>query len=653
MDNHLQNNYSKLVFNIISAIRKLSLYPAQHPAVISSIKDIYSALLEILKAKDTLTLSLSPENKLIIENEPFNEKDSLAQDLIMHLKKLNLESITFNQGVSEKEIDDFLRRILLNAGQLKAAGDMNKALLDKNIRNIKANQFSYIKIDKDSEPLVVKKGGPDLDALKSALKELSSKKAQSPEEFQNIEKQAFDIISAEFKDKKKISPSTKSAFKKFLLYAKDKGEVLVKLKDTLSAAGFLVEDIDSFLSDIEKEKLRKTQGKPLPIIEEENERLKKENAELKLKLSGFQQTVNRQVSEKERIDNVIHHMAEGLVVVDPQGNIVMVNPSAEKLLNISKDDIGKPVKEVIKDEHLLTLVKKFPSAGEQVLEKDIELYSPNDSTKKILRTSSAVIEDPDGNTVGMVTTLNDITRQKELEALKSNFLAGVTHELRTPLVATEKSISLILNKTTGEISETQAQFLSIAERNLKRLTLLINDLLDLTKLEAGKMAIKRQASSIEKVINESVQTLNNWAKTKSINIRANVQEGLPEINMDPDRIIQVLNNLIGNALKFTPDNGTITVEAVLNKEKEEAEVSVTDTGIGISEENLAKVFDKFYQVGEKIPSDIAGTGIGLSIAKEIVELHAGAIRVDSKQGSGTKFTFTLPLKDSTNINRGD
>jgi len=245
-----------------------------------------------------------------------------------------------------------------------------------------------------------------------------------------------------------------------------------------------------------------------------------------------------------------------------------------------------------------------------------------------------------------VSVLSDITKQKELDRMKSAFVANVTHELRTPLVAIEKSIVLILSKATGPINKDQEQFLSIVDRNLKRLSHLINDLLDLSKIEAGKMLLQWERASVEKIINESADNFNTWAHSKSVTIEKNIQKGLPEILTDPNRIIQVLNNLIGNALKFTPANGTITVSAELRGDMGVIEISVSDTGIGISPEDLPKIFDKFYQVGERVSTDVSGTGIGLTIAKEIVELHRGRIWVDSEKGQGTKFTFTLPLTDS-------
>jgi PAS domain S-box-containing protein len=350
---------------------------------------------------------------------------------------------------------------------------------------------------------------------------------------------------------------------------------------------------------------------------------------------------NKILKEQKETEAVIHSIAEGLVVVNAQGAVIMMNPAAEKLLGVSKENkIGKPLLDNLKEEELVSLVKSSPGRED----REIELISQLDETKRIIRASTAVIENKDGQTVGMVSVLSDITRQKSLEQLKSDFVATVSHELRTPLVAIDKSISMILGKEAGELSATQEQFLSIAQNNLKRLTRLINDLLDLDKLEQKKTELKPEKISIESAINECIETLNTWAKTKSVTIKKKIQEGLPEVNIDPSKINQVLTNLLGNAVKFTPSNGDIFVEARLSEDKSAIQVSVEDTGVGIAKEDIPKVFNKFYQAGERVSTDISGTGIGLSIAKEIVELHGGRIWVESEKDNGAKFIFTIPLK---------
>jgi PAS domain S-box-containing protein len=627
--------------------------------VASAIKNVYTELQETLKIKSTLSLSLSADNKIIIEGEPFSGKNMRAiGDIIIYFKNFEIENLTFNLGVSQKEIEDFIRLLTVESGAAKKSGGINKAFQDKGIQNIKVDQFSYVKIKKDQGVVLAGARGSPLDKLKTKIQGYAQGKIAKPGDIQGLEQEIIDTICLDVKEKKKISVAVKNVLKRFIQYIKEEKEsFLLKLKDSLLNSGLPGQEVDGIMTRLKEEVSERPITKPQAIIKEETSELKDEAGIVTTKLNALQQELVektrlleqidervRKIShEKERIDNIVHYMAEGLVVLDAEGKILMVNPTGEALLGITSQDIGKPLKDVVKDEHLLTLAKGPRPDKSGVMEEEIELFATDESTKKTLRTSSAVVHDSSGKTIGMVTTLNDVTKQRELERMKASFVASVSHELRTPLVAMEKSISLILNKTTGPITSDQEQFLSIAERNLKRLAILINDLLDLSKLEAGKMILKRQPSSLEKIITESIDGLDSWAKTRAIKIDCRIQEVLPEVNIDPDRIIQVLNNLIGNAIKYTPDNGSITVECLLKKEKDEIEISITDTGIGIDKENLPKVFDKFYQIREKASSDMGGTGIGLSIAREIMELHGGKIWVESEKGHGSKFTFTLPL----------
>ncbi len=654
----LQKAYSRFISYLVAALRRASLYPAKHPAVMSSIKDIFLGLKEILNTKDHLTLSLSSDNKIIIENEAVDERDVDTQGLMPCFIKLNIENITFGSGITENEIEELIKIMSLKEEQAKNLGDIAKAVLDRGMAHVKIDQFAYIKVDKEKEVVVAGKEEADaLEKLRARLKDYVKGKIKDKEDVQLLRQDIFGSIAAGFKENKKIDAGLKNIFKKLFLSSEDKDGILLELKNSLVGTGCSSEEADIFVGRLKEQVLKKIAVKESAFPAGEVEKIKTENDALKEKLKQLQEELDKHAqefkgleaqghrlkSEKQKLENVMHNMSEGVVVVDAQGNLLMINPIAETLLGVSKQDIGRPIKELVKDEHLLAMVKNLPQGQDASMQKDIELFSRNESTKRVLKTSSAVVEDPDGNAVGMVTVLNDITRQKELEKLKSDFVSNVSHELRSPLVAIEKSVSLILSKTAGEISPDQEQFLSIAERNLKRLALLINDLLDLSKLEAGKMAIKLQETAIGKIIDDCIMTFANWAKTKSIKLEARIPEKLPLLNIDPDRIIQVLSNLISNALKFTPENGSITVEAKYDTGREKIEVSVADSGIGIADENLNKIFDRFYQVGEKKPSDIGGTGLGLSIAKEIVELHSGKIWAESQAGSGAKFIFALSL----------
>jgi len=329
--------------------------------------------------------------------------------------------------------------------------------------------------------------------------------------------------------------------------------------------------------------------------------------------------------------------------VDKQEKILMMNLPAEVLLGVSKQDIGRPLKEVIKDEHLLTLLRK-PSPPQKGKGQEIELYSPREETRNTLMGSSAVIENHQGKTLGMVTVLQDVAKQKAIEQQKTDFFAKVAHELRSPLIAMDKSLVLLLSKTPGELNSDQENFISIVSRNAKRLTLLLNDLLDLTKLEARKMQLIMEPVSIYKAVEESVEVFRPWAETKNISIEKKMQPGLPISHFDMVRIIQVINNLLSNAIKFTPEEGMITVEGFL-RDDHQMQIAVQDTGVGIPPNEVSRMFERYYQASSTSKVRATGTGIGLTVAKEIVELHGGKIWVESDVGKGTRFVFTLPVRE--------
>lgn len=345
------------------------------------------------------------------------------------------------------------------------------------------------------------------------------------------------------------------------------------------------------------------------------------------------------VAEKNQTEAIVQSLAEGLVVVNGKGEVVMMNPAAEKLLGVNKSDkVGKPLTDQLKGEEIVSLVSNV--AGSE--EKTVELSSAQQETKKIIRSSSALVENENGQTIGMVSVLTDVTKQRELDRLKTQFVSNVTHELRTPIVATQKALVVMADAAAGPLTDDQKRFLDIATRNLDRLSRLINDILDFSKLEAGKMKLELATTQMETVLTEVCDTLNSWANSKEINLEKKIEAGLGLVDIDAFRIIQVLNNLVSNALKFTPKGGKVTVEARKSKEPGQIEVIVRDTGAGIAKEDLGRVFERFLQVGERKQTDVGGTGLGLSIAREIIELHGGKIWAESPEGGGAEFIFVLP-----------
>jgi PAS domain S-box-containing protein len=247
----------------------------------------------------------------------------------------------------------------------------------------------------------------------------------------------------------------------------------------------------------------------------------------------------------------------------------------------------------------------------------------------------------------VVVALSDITDRKRAEQelnetmeMKSQFISTVSHELRTPMTSIREAVTILHDGVAGKINKDQRHFLDIAKRNIDRLGRLIDDVLDFQKLNAGKMKYILQENSIATVIDDAYATMQPYAENRHVHMSMEIEENLPKVVFDSDRMIQVLTNLISNAIKFTPEGGRILVSAV--RRDDYLAVRVSDTGYGIPKESLAKIFDRFYRV-HRPGKEIKGTGLGLAIVSKIVAGHGGRIEVESEPGQGTTFSVLLPL----------
>ncbi len=258
----------------------------------------------------------------------------------------------------------------------------------------------------------------------------------------------------------------------------------------------------------------------------------------------------------------------------------------------------------------------------------------------------------------VILTIQDITKRKQMMAklgratmetelmeakvaIQTEFTSTVSHELRTPLASIKSSIDIINSETPGALTDDQKMFLGRAKSNVDRLNRLINDILDLSKMESGKIDMNFAMTDVSQLVGEVMEGHAPVAKDKSLSLEMQIEAGLPRISLDPDKMIQVLNNLINNAIKFT-DAGSIKLSLNHMKDEKVIQFCVSDTGLGITEENQAKLFEKFQQIGEAA-DQIEGTGLGLAICKEIIKRHGGKIWVESELGEGTSIFFVLPV----------
>lgn len=475
--------------------------------------------------------------------------------------------------------------------------------------------------------------------------------------------QCIDVIKLElvvrpFEQSGGDVSSLAKAVEKFLRNREMRERLSGALRERLGQLGLKEEEVEQVLAAKQAERAQKRPHK-LEISPEEVEelsRLKDRFAEeverqVQEKTAALERQMQNLQDEKDRVDSVIRNLGAGLVVVGVDGKIQVMNPAAEKLLGLTQNDgKGVPISHVIKDEHLLALAKAPLSDNDDRLTKEIELKSLNDETRRVLQASTAVIENEEGKTVGMVSVLSDITKQKELDEAKSKFVAHVSHELRTPLVAIDESLAILMREEAGRVSSEQEKFLSIARRNIGRLSRLVNDLLDVAKLEAGKLELRPRQFQMKELVHHVVETVTSWANERGINIEEKYPANEVSVEADPDRLIQVVTNLMGNAVKFTPEQGRITVEVNCNWNDSEISyepcvaISVQDSGVGIPKADQERIFKKFEQSKSASAEGVSSTGLGLTIAREIVTLHGGKIWVESREGEGARFAFAIPRR---------
>ena len=344
--------------------------------------------------------------------------------------------------------------------------------------------------------------------------------------------------------------------------------------------------------------------------------------------------------EKSRLRTIINRMANGVMVTNRNLEVVLHNPALMRLMEISeRPKAPTPISEVVKDTALIDTLKQLLSDEEpegESISQEIQLK------ENTLRALSAPAVDPDRTIAGTVTVLEDITAFKQLDQMKSDFVNMVAHELRSPLVAIRQINSVLLEGLAGPLEEKQQDFVKRGMNKIDSLLSLINDLLDIAKLEAGKFVQHQVPTDIGNIIEEIVALMEPRAQEQSI-VLNHFFENLKPVQADPKRIEEIFNNLISNAINYSPEGGRVTISA--KGLGEYMEIRVEDTGVGITKEELPKIFDKFYRVKNPKTRQVIGTGLGLAIVKGVVDAHQGSIQVESVPDVGTTFKVLLPMID--------
>ena len=347
-------------------------------------------------------------------------------------------------------------------------------------------------------------------------------------------------------------------------------------------------------------------------------------------------TLKRKISaltEPDLTNSILKTLQEGIILFDLNNEVLLINPATRKLLNWEKD---KTIPERKKEFIFSPLFREISENKDSIISKEVYL----ESEKRILEAIASPLNGHSGEKIASLIVLRDITKAKEVDRMKTEFIANTSHELRTPLTTMKEFTSILLDELAGPLKPDQKEYLNIIKGNIERLNRIIGDLLDISKLEAGKMVLHPELVSIPRLVNQIIYLLGSQIKSKGISLNLSFPSRLPRVYVDVDRITQVFINLVSNGIKFTPPGGKISIGA--RKKNEYLQIMVEDSGTGIAPDNQKIIFDRFRQIGRTPGPGARGTGLGLPICKEIVRLHNGDIWVESQLDKGSKFIFTLP-----------
>ncbi|PIQ85789.1 MAG: PAS domain-containing sensor histidine kinase [Candidatus Omnitrophica bacterium CG11_big_fil_rev_8_21_14_0_20_45_26] len=343
-------------------------------------------------------------------------------------------------------------------------------------------------------------------------------------------------------------------------------------------------------------------------------------------------------AEKIKLLTVLENMAEGVLAVDQAGRILMVNSRTENIFGIKKSEaLGRALLEIVKHEKIDQLARQAMSAQTTINE---EITLIHGDRKKILRINAVGMGKSESNVAGILV-FRDVTQLRELENMRREFVANVSHELKTPMTSIKGFVETLLDGAAKDPAQTE-KFLKMIEEDTNRLSRLINDILALSKIESKSEQIAFECIDLNSEIERSLTLFANQINEKKLQVQNHLEsKALPPVKANRDQLRQVIINLIENAIKFNQLNGMLELDAVVLGE--EMRVSIKDTGIGIPANSVQRVFERFYRVDPARSRELGGTGLGLSIVKHIIEEHGGRVVCESALSRGTTFYFTLPL----------
>jgi two-component system sensor histidine kinase VicK len=345
--------------------------------------------------------------------------------------------------------------------------------------------------------------------------------------------------------------------------------------------------------------------------------------------------------ERDKLASILSNMSDGVIATDNEGRVIVINQRAKQMLQLEEQAEGKKLAQILGVSQEIMLPRKLGETNTNVM----EISFPNRADLTV-RVTFTPIQRRERGVTGTIVVLQDVTEQEQLEQARREFVANVSHELRTPLTTIKSYLEALED---GAIAEPQLaqRFVGVTRNETERMIRLVTDLLHLSRLDSKEAMLAKEWTSVSDMLEEVADRFAFQLLQRNTEITIVVEQEMPKILMDRDKIDQVLDNLVSNAIKYTGDEGRIELGAKQN-DQNELEIFVKDNGIGIPQKDLSRIFERFYRVDKARSRNMGGTGLGLSIAQEIIRAHGGDILLESEYNLGTRVTFTLPyLKEGS------
>ncbi|OGR72236.1 MAG: hypothetical protein A2179_07695 [Elusimicrobia bacterium GWC2_63_65] len=613
---------SEFAAALSKSARSAALYTLKHPVVIESVTRAFGLLEQVLAARQAASLSLSfTGDSWLFNGVPVPAVTQEAQNLAAMFKAHGLRGVNFLDGTRSFEIGA-LCEYLGTQVKNQPEGYFREFLAQRSVTAITPETDSYVKETERAparaakpvaaaapRPAVIPAPGmpgrPAAPGARTVPKAAPApvKRAPPPAPVPEPEPGAGGAggdstagVNLGALLTKLVESAVKNPKERVRVY-----------EDALK---MIKESLDQQVAEATKE------------LAEENERI---------------------INTRTRTEKVLSKVAEGKVIVDKEGRILMMNPAAEEISGKRLAEVaGTHVSEHLNPgEHILTISGDMDLSGGGPVSGRVSVAG-DEQVGRALRRSMALLEDDEGRVVGAYATLPDVAKFKEAQRLQEEFLSKITHELQSPLSSISSALEMLTDTAAGKLDSDENKFLTISMRNSRRLSEMIRSILDFSKLQSGRLTVNPEPVLLSSMLNEAVEGLLPWAKTKGLRLTVRVPVPDETVLADAKRVVQVLTNLVSNAIKSTPAGGTVLIASSRVADPEPGVIiGVRDTGKGIAKEDLNKIFEKFVQVDTGEPRE--GVGLGLAIVKELVSLHRGRIWAESEPGRGATFYFTLPL----------